>query len=187
MKSSKLKVIMAGIFAGSLMVSGGLWAEDKAAPVEGATEAAEATVATEAAAESTENEAEVRSGEAVYQSVCMACHVAEGMPTVAPPIFAVKNHVLGAYPEREAFIKQVTEWVKAPDEKNALMPGAIRKFGLMPATEVPDEELQAVAEFLYDSDMSLPDWYKEHYAAEHGEMPKEAVKAEVAEDAAKTE
>lgn len=173
MKSSKLKVMMAGIFAGSLVLSSGLWAVDS-------TEAAETS-------DSTETASEVRSGEAVYKSVCMACHVAEGMPTVGPPIFAVKNHVLGAYPEREAFIKQVTEWVKAPDEKNALMPGAIRKFGLMPATELPDEELQAVAEFLYDSDMSLPDWYKEHYAAEHGEMPKEAVKAEVTEDAAKTE
>jgi hypothetical protein len=61
------------------------------------------------------------------------------------------------------------------------MPGAIRKFGLMPAFPLPDEELQAVAEFLYDSDMSLPDWYKEHYAAEHGEPPKEPEPATKAE------
>ena len=35
-----------------------------------------------------------------------------------------------------------------------------------------DEDLQAVAEYLYDTDMNLPAWYKEHYKEEHGEEPK---------------
>ncbi|CAA6809891.1 MAG: Unknown protein, partial [uncultured Thiotrichaceae bacterium] len=69
----------------------------------------------------------------VYQSACMVCHVAEGRATIAPPIFAVKGHVIGVYPERDDFIQRVKSWVKAPDEKDVLMPGAVRKFGLMPA------------------------------------------------------
>lgn len=116
---------------------------------------------------------EVVSGQDVYETNCIACHVSEGMPTVAPPIFAVKNHVIGSYPEREDFIKRVAEWVKAPNAEDVLMPGAVRKFGLMPALpQLSDEEAQAVAAFLFDSDMELPDWYAEHYKAEHGEAPK---------------
>ena len=48
------------------------------------------------------------------------------------------------------------------------MPSASRKFVLMlPITNITDDELTVVAEFLYDSDMALPDWYKEHYKEEH--------------------
>lgn len=114
-------------------------------------------------------------GAKVYQSACMVCHVAEGRPTIAPPIFAVKGHVIDVYPERDDFIQRITSWVKAPDEKDALMRGAIRKFGLMPAMpQLSDDDLQAVAEYLFDTDMDLPEWYKEHYEEEHGEAPKEA-------------
>ena len=111
-------------------------------------------------------------GEKVYQSACMSCHVADGKPTVAPPIFAVKNHVIGKYAERDAFIERVKNWVKAPDANDVLMPGAVKKFGLMPAMPaLAEADLQAVAEYLYDTDMSMPDWYKEHYEAEHGKQP----------------
>lgn len=117
-------------------------------------------------------EADVHPGKKVYESACMACHVVKGKPTIAPPIFAVKNHVLDAYPEREDFIQQVKSWVKKPAEEDALMRGAIRKFGLMPALpHLSDEDLQAVAEYLFDTDMELPEWYAEHYEEEHGKKP----------------
>jgi len=117
-------------------------------------------------------EEEAKTGAEVYKESCAVCHVSEGKPTIAPPIFAVKNHVIDAFPERDDFIEQVKNWVKAPDEKKALMHGAIRKFGLMPPmANLSDGELQAVAGYLYDTDMDLPGWYKEHYKEEHGEMP----------------
>ena len=103
----------------------------------------------------------VRSGKEVYESACMVCHVSKGKPTIAPPIFAVKNHVIKEHPEREDFIQRIVDWVKKPDADNALMRGAIKKFGLMPPMpQIDDKELQAVAEFLYDTDLELPDWYR---------------------------
>lgn len=113
-------------------------------------------------------------GEKVYQSACMSCHAAKGKAVIAPPIFAVKNHVMDQYPERDAFIERVKSWVKAPNADDALMRGAIKKFGLMPAMpSLSDEDLQAVSEYLYDTDMDLPDWYRQHYKEEHGEEPKQ--------------
>lgn len=135
-----------------------------------ATEAKE-TVEKAVVAEATESNSV--DGKAVYEANCIACHVSEGMPTIAPPIFAVKNHVTAEYPEREDFVKRVAEWVKAPNADDVLMPGAVRKFGLMPALpHLSDEDATAVAEFLFDSDMELPDWYAKHYEEEHGEAPK---------------
>jgi len=115
----------------------------------------------------------VPTGKEVYETYCMACHAIKGKATVAPPIFAVKNHVIQVYPKREEFVERVVSWVKSPDVEDPLMRGAVRKFGLMPSMpHISDTELTAVAEFLYDSDMALPEWYKKHYKEEHGEEPK---------------
>lgn len=119
------------------------------------------------------SEDETPSGQELYKTACMACHVVEGKPTIAPPIFAVKNHVLDVYPERDEFIERIKSWVKAPSKDEALMRGAIRKFGLMPAmAHISDEDLQAIAEYIYDTDMELPEWYEKHYEEEHGKKPK---------------
>lgn len=116
--------------------------------------------------------AEIHPGKKVYESACMACHAAQGKAKIAPPIFAVKNHVIDVYTEREDFIERVKSWVKTPVEEEALMRGAIRKFGLMPALpHLSEEDLQAVAEYLFDTDMALPEWYAEHYEEEHGKKP----------------
>lgn len=112
-------------------------------------------------------------GAALYQKLCVSCHALEGRPTIAPPIFGVKNHVIGAHSEREAFVDYVVNWVKAPNADAALMPGAVRKFGVMPTLGYDDAEVRIVAEWLYDSNMRLPDWYKKHYEEEHGEAPKQ--------------
>lgn len=113
-------------------------------------------------------------GAKIYQTACMSCHAptaAKGKAKVAPPIFAVKDHVIRVYPKREDFIKRVVNWVKTPDANDILMPGAVRKFGLMPAMPHLDKkDVTAVAEYLYDTDLGTPDWYKEHYEAEHGKQ-----------------
>lgn len=113
-------------------------------------------------------------GAKVYQSACMSCHAlaAKEEGSVAPPLFGVKDHVIKAYPERAAFIQRVVTWVKAPNPNDVLMPGAVKKFGLMPAqAQLSDADLQAVAEFIYDTDFTQPDWYAGHYQAEHGKKP----------------
>lgn len=113
-------------------------------------------------------------GAKVYQSACMSCHAlaAKEEGNIAPPLFGVKDHVIKAYPERTAFIQRVVTWVKAPNPNDVLMPGAVSKFGLMPAqVQLSETDLQAVAEFIYDTDFTKPDWYTAHYQAEHGKKP----------------
>lgn len=111
-------------------------------------------------------------GAKIFQTQCMSCHSAQNESGKAPPIFGVKDHVIKAYPDREAFIKRVASWIKAPNANDVLMPGAVGKFGLMPAMpQLTDNEAQTVAAFLFDTNLSEPDWYKAHYQAEHGKTP----------------
>jgi mono/diheme cytochrome c family protein len=111
-------------------------------------------------------------GKSLFESLCMSCHVVSGKPTVAPPVFGMKNHVMQAYPRREDFINYVIHWVKQPDASRSLMPGAVRRFGVMPALPYPEEQVRKVAGFLYDTNFKKPGWYRKHYEAEHGEPPK---------------
>jgi hypothetical protein len=110
-------------------------------------------------------------GGELFQSLCTGCHSLSGPPTVAPPAFAMVNHVRSAYPEREDFIQRIVQWVEKPDVKHALMPGAVRRFGLMPAIPGIQDQTALIAGFLYDERLDMPDWYRQHYMQEHGEQP----------------
>ncbi len=105
-----------------------------------------------------------------YEKLCLSCHLTsktKDTKAIAPPIFAVKTHVKTAYPDREDFIQTIVDWVEDPDADASLMPGAIRKFGLMPKLPYAPSEVRKVAEFIYDTDFNSPNWYKKHYKAKH--------------------
>ncbi len=105
-----------------------------------------------------------------FKAICMSCHQFSGGPQmIAPPVFAVKNHYLRVYPEKEEFVRSIKAWVPAPDIEKSLMPGAVRRFNLMPPLQLPEEDLEAIATFLYEANLQEPSWYEEHYRQEHGE------------------
>jgi mono/diheme cytochrome c family protein len=110
-------------------------------------------------------------GKTLYKTLCSSCHVPEGQPTLAPPLFGMKNHVMGRYPAREDFINYVVNWVKKPDASRSLMPGAVNRFGVMPAFPYEEDQVRAIAAFIYDSDLTMPGWYQQHYQQQHGKPP----------------
>ena len=110
-------------------------------------------------------------GKSLFESLCMSCHVVSGQPTIAPPVFGMKNHVMQAYPGREDFINYIVLQVKQPDASRSLMPGAVRRFGVMPPLSYPEEQVREIAAFLFDTDFKMPGWYRKHYQAEHGKLP----------------
>ncbi len=117
--------------------------------------------------------AQAEEGAQIFKNLCMQCHKMERGPNmIAPPIFGVKNHYLQAFPDRARFVARVREWVVNPDVTQTQMPGAIRRFNVMPAQQLSRAQAQAVAEFLYDTDFSTPSWYAKHYEAEHGKPPR---------------
>lgn len=113
----------------------------------------------------------VQNGAELFETLCMTCHVTEGPPTIAPPVFGVINHVKSAYPSRDEFVQRIVRWVNKPNAQDALMPGAVRKFGLMPDLSYSEYDVRLIAEYLYDGKTELPEWYIEHYKQEHGEAP----------------
>jgi len=117
----------------------------------------------------------VEEGEKLYKTYCSACHgVTGGMDMskrVAPPVFAVRMHYLGPYPDKAEFIAAVANWVEKPDESNTLMPGAVRKFKLMPPVSVTRQDAEKIAAYIYEGEFESPEGFDKHYEEMHGKPP----------------
>ncbi len=96
-------------------------------------------------------------GEALLKQYCTACHLLTPDPSkrdkmAAPPFMMVVQHYKSTYPSKDAFVNTVVKWANHPTEDDVLMPGAVRHFGLMPPMPVGDENLKAIAAYLYQYD-----------------------------------
>jgi len=84
---------------------------------------------------------------------CFNCHNPDmGESRVAPPLFKVREHY---YDEttKEEFVVAIINFINNPTEENAIMPGAVRNFGLIHNMSFNEEDLQLIAECLYDNDV----------------------------------
>tara|TARA_R110000787_G_scaffold86285_2_gene183968 strand:+ start:10352 stop:11143 length:792 start_codon:yes stop_codon:yes gene_type:complete len=96
-------------------------------------------------------------GDQLMKQKCFICHFEKPDPTrrdqmLAPPFLRVQEHYKPAFPEKENFIAAIMEIINNPSEEKTLMPGAVRKFNLMPKLVYDQDELRLIAEALYDID-----------------------------------
>ena len=93
-------------------------------------------------------------GKRLMESKCFSCHNTQGTDNMlAPPMFRVKDHYWEEGITEASFIKAISEWVKNPIEENSVMPGARRKFGLMPKQEFDEAEVKAIAKYMYNNEI----------------------------------
>ena len=93
-------------------------------------------------------------GRRLMESKCFSCHNTQGTDDMlAPPMFRVKDHYWEEGITEESFIKAISEWVKNPIEENSVMPGARRKFGIMPKQEFDESEVKAIAKYMYNNEI----------------------------------
>jgi cytochrome c len=111
-------------------------------------------------------------GEALYKTHCSSCHGNTGgmdmHKRVAPPIVAVRMHYLGSYPDKNAFVMAVAQWVEKQDASQSLMRGAIRRFNIMPPISIPKKDAEKIAAYVFDGDIEKPAGFDQHFNERHG-------------------
>ena len=112
-------------------------------------------------------------GPQLFKDYCESCHgnKARGPDRVAPPIVAVKSHYLNEHQNEEKFVSAIVGWLEKPEHNKTLMPGAIRRFGVMPPLELEPNERQVLAKYIFETEFKMPGWYREHFRKEHGKDP----------------
>ena len=96
-------------------------------------------------------------GYKLLESKCYICHFETPDPAkmnqmIAPPMLRIKEHYLPNYQSEEEFVKAIMNIVSNPSEEKTLMPGAIKKFNLMPKLIYNQDELKLIAETIYKYD-----------------------------------
>ena len=101
-------------------------------------------------------------GRELLEKECYPCHNPKTphQELIAPPMIAIKKHYLKATASRDEFVKEIMNWVKGPNKENSKMPGALNKFGIMPYQTFPDQTISQIAEYLYDNEIEIPDWFQ---------------------------
>ncbi|WP_029036689.1 c-type heme family protein [Salinimicrobium xinjiangense] len=105
-------------------------------------------------------------GKKLMETYCYTCHspsapMMEGR--IGPPMAAVKAHYLMGEPSREEFVQQIVSFVDEPSIEYSKMPGAIKRFGLMPYQQYPDGAIEKIAEYIYEYQIEEPEWFAEHW------------------------
>lgn len=100
----------------------------------------------------------VHPGKKLMQTKCYVCHnpSANGESRIAPPMIAVKNHYLSTDTTKEEFVNSMQNWIKNPVTENIKMPGAVKKFGMMPKQYFSEKTIELIAEYMYENELEKP-------------------------------
>lgn len=113
-------------------------------------------------------------GKKLMENYCNVCHnpkTAE-KDIIAPPMIAVKMHYISEETTKEEFVGTMLDWAKEPSVAKSKMPGAVKKFGLMPYQFYPEQTIRHIADYIFENDIEEPVWFDNHYKKMHGDRPK---------------
>lgn len=110
--------------------------------------------------DSKQAQAEIDNATTLLHQYCFNCHTntPRGPKRIAPPFRMVKEHYLSSFPTEDEFVEAMASFVSKPIAEHSLMPGAIKNFGLMPPLGLPEEDLRDIARYIFNADLTKPDW-----------------------------
>ncbi|GAB2779598.1 hypothetical protein [Salinimicrobium soli] len=104
--------------------------------------------------------ATISRGYELMQQKCYICHIEKPDPSlrgqmIAPPMVNVREHYEPSYSKKDEFINAMVSFIQNPSEEKTLMPGAVKKFNLMPKLIYEETELRLIAEAIYEHDFGV--------------------------------
>lgn len=109
-------------------------------------------------------------GKKLMEHNCYVCHSpsATHENRIAPPMIAVKQHYVTSKTTKDEFKLAFQNWIDNPTAENSKMPGALKKFGLMPKTPYPKETIELIADYMFDNEIEKPKGFdKQHQKGEN--------------------
>lgn len=109
-------------------------------------------------------------GKQLMETYCYVCHspTASEDDRLGPPMIAVKKHYITEDTTQEEFEAALQNWIKNPNEEDAKMFGAVRRFGVMTKTPFPEDAITQIADYIFNNDIEQPEWFEEHFKQGQG-------------------
>tara|TARA_R110002049_G_scaffold309155_1_gene517717 strand:+ start:32931 stop:33401 length:471 start_codon:yes stop_codon:yes gene_type:complete len=104
-------------------------------------------------------------GKKLMETYCYACHDASTPEDkrLAPPMIAIKKRYIFKDTSKQEFINDMQSWIKNPNEKDAKMFGAVKRFGIMLKMPYPEGVIEQISDYIYTSDIEQPKWFDTHF------------------------
>lgn len=104
-------------------------------------------------------------GKKLMKVHCYVCHDATKAEDkrIAPPMVAIKRRYAMNAETKVEFIVDIQNFIKNPTEENAIMYGAVQRFGVMSKMAYPEDVIKKIADYMYDNELEAPEWFEEHY------------------------
>ncbi|GAA3589745.1 hypothetical protein GCM10022396_03890 [Flavivirga amylovorans] len=104
-------------------------------------------------------------GKKLMETHCYLCHDASTgeEERLGPPMIAIKKRYIFKDTSKDEFIKDMQDWIKNPNEKDAKMFGAVKRFGVMQKLPYPEDVIEQIGDYMFDNDIEQPEWFEEHY------------------------
>lgn len=114
------------------------------------------------------NTTNLANGFKLLEENCFSCHSPNKSLNnrVAPPMEAIKRHYITSNTTEEDFTSDLIAFLNDPKIETSKMPGAIKKFGLMPKMGFNEEQLQDIATYIFNTELEKPEWFEKHYQEE---------------------
>ncbi|MDO5981233.1 c-type cytochrome [Flavivirga spongiicola] len=111
-------------------------------------------------------------GKKLMEMHCYLCHDATRTEDerLGPPMIAIKKRYIFKDTSKEEFINDMQSWIKNPNEKDAKMFGAVRRFGVMQKLPYSEDDVELIADYMFDNEIEEPEWFEEHYKQMRGNM-----------------
>ncbi len=98
---------------------------------------------------------------ALLQSNCFNCHNPdkEAAVRVAPTMADIKTAYKADELTGSEFAHKMIAFINNPTEENSHMPEAVKQYGMMPKLNYKEEQLEAMAAYIYKNDIGSDEWY----------------------------
>ena len=104
-------------------------------------------------------------GKKLMETNCYVCHgpTASHDVRIGPPMIAIKKHYIKSETSKQEFITSMQAWIKNPNQEDAKMPGAVKRFGAMPKQYFPEETIEKISDHMFDNTIEQPEWFEAHF------------------------
>lgn len=111
---------------------------------------------------------ELAEGFQLVQNNCFSCHNANPSAenVAAPSMSEIKKHYVDKSVSQEQFTKDLISFMNNPNEENSKMPEAIKRYNIMPKMNFSDEQITAIASYVYNSELEKDSWFEKRYEKE---------------------
>jgi len=111
------------------------------------------------------DEAKMKLGFQTLQNSCATCHSMNGADDgIAGPTWAaIRKAYVKKGLSRTTFAKDLSKFMAQPNEQTSKMPDAVKRYGMMITMYMTDEQLDAIAEYVYHTELDKPGWYEAQF------------------------